>query len=393
MKPLIVKKYRDYFVINATRIGQARRYGSYKTKAEAQEAAKQLVKDWYKGDYTKSSDVEYDKVTVGQAYEKFLEALDLELESKEIKLATWEQTKVACNWFLKQKISNRLVPTHTCAALFNRFNIREFQNEIVAKIRCDFKALSTREKKKIYIQKFIHYTLYKGWSHVNPLAMDKVSSRLVADAENRDRDHLNATLSDIEKLYKFGLADESFFNKAIFILGVNTGIRQSEIRALRWKNINLNEGYIYINDAVGYRYAINGQTKTKAHHDKGDRKIVIDSEVVDVLKQFKLQSPKCSENDIVFYGKKRDVLSKEYFRDLMERAVRKADTKRLTWGCLRHFYASKMINNLGERWNEVADRMGHKSADFTRSQYEFILENKEKDNRHREAGSTSLVSL
>ena len=132
MKPLSVLKYRDYFIINALRVGQGARYGNYKTKAEAKEAAKQLVKDYLKGDYTKSSDVKYDKVTVGQAYEKFLEALDLELESREIKLATWEQTKVACNWFLKQKISNRLVTTHTCAALFNRFNIREFQNEIVA---------------------------------------------------------------------------------------------------------------------------------------------------------------------------------------------------------------------------------------------------------------------
>ena len=82
MKPLAVYKFRDYFVINARRVGQYPKYGNYKTKAEAQEAAKQLVKDWYKGDYTKSSDVEYDKVTVGQAYEKFLEALDLELESK-----------------------------------------------------------------------------------------------------------------------------------------------------------------------------------------------------------------------------------------------------------------------------------------------------------------------
>ena len=43
MKPLSVKKYRHYFVINATRVGMSHSHGNYATEAEARAAADELL--------------------------------------------------------------------------------------------------------------------------------------------------------------------------------------------------------------------------------------------------------------------------------------------------------------------------------------------------------------
>jgi len=185
-----------------------------------------------------------------------------------------------------------------------------------------------------------------------------------------------------------GLEGEPLFNKAIFYLGANTGVRQSEIRALKWKNVDFQNNEIYIEEAIGYRY-LKKATKTA----KGTRYIPIDDNSVKLLQQLKLQTVNCSENDIVFSGTKHDVLSKEFFRGLFGRAVKRSGMKHVTWASLRHYFASQVVNNLGQAWNEVADLMGHESADFTRRQYAFTVRDEKKASRQREAASLNLASL
>ena len=388
MKPLAVYKFRDHFVINGRRVGQYPKYGNYKTKAEAQEAAKQLVKDFYKGNYAKTSDVNYDKITVGEAYDQFQVFVKAEFENEEITLHTYEQIIRSCDWFVGSKFSNQIVKSHRCSEIFNRFNVDDFQGEFINAVRSNFKSSSTRIKRKAYIQKFINYTLKKGWATVNPLAFREINSKLKVGAENRDRSYLEITTEDLQKLYTVGLEGEPLFNKAIFYLGANTGVRQSEIRALRWRNVDFQNKEIYIEAAVGYRYQKKA-TKTV----KGTRYIPIDDNSVKLLQQLKLQTVNCSENDIVFSGTKHDVLSKEFFRGLFGRAVKRSGMKHVTWASLRHYFASQVVNNLGQAWNEVADLMGHESADFTRRQYAFTVRDAKKASRQREAASLNLASL
>ena len=388
MKPLSVYKFRDYFVINGRRVGQVPKYGNYKTKAEAQEAAKQLVKDWYKGDITDTAHVQYDKITVGQAYEKFIEACQIELENKEITKATYADILRVCDWFVESRINNRKVKEQPCSKLFTRFNVKELHGKIIIAIRNKWPALSTRKQKKVRIEKFINYTIYKGWSFASPLSVKGASHMLNINVKNRCRSYLEITTEELKELYTVGLKGEPLFNKAIFYLGANTGVRQSEIRALKWKNVDFQNKEIYIEEAIG-----NGYEKKKTKTAKGTRYIPIDDNSVKLLQQLKLQTVNCSENDIVFSGKKREVLSKEFFRDLFRRAVERTDMRHVTWASLRHYFASQVVNNLGQAWNEVADLMGHESADFTRRQYAFTVRDEKKSSRQREAASLNLASL
>jgi len=61
------------------------------------------------------------------------------------------------------------------------------------------------------------------------------------------------------------------------------------------------------------------------------------------------------------------------------------------WGDLRHAFASNLIDRLGENWAEVAESMGHASADFTRKQYGHYIVDEEKAQRKREAAGGILV--
>jgi len=73
-----------------------------------------------------------------------------------------------------------------------------------------------------------------------------------------------------------------------------------------------------------------------------------------------------------------------------KRACRRAEIPELKWGDMRHYFASSQINELGEDWNNIADDMGHHSADFTRAQYRHYLDNSEKQETTRTIARKSI---
>tara|TARA_R100000152_G_C6772451_1_gene199355 strand:- start:864 stop:2078 length:1215 start_codon:yes stop_codon:yes gene_type:complete len=393
--PLNVKKYRDYFVINGKRIGLGIRHGNYPTKAEAQKAAAILLANYLTGNYAKTKVNEFDKVTVEDAFHQFKLNLKKKFDNEEITISTHENTLNALTWFLSLKISSQKLSSHRCSEIFNRYNIEDFQTEFKAHCKRDHAAYSTRKQKKHYCEVFLRYVIRKGWGTANPLTCKDLTLALKDKAVNRDTSHLHICVeNDFPKIYQ-ALETETPFNKTIFHLGMNTGVRQSEIRGLRWGNVDLENSNIFVKEAIitekdpnkksGLRIRQKG-TKT----DKGEREIPIDPEAVRLLRLHKAASPKVSENDIVFPGFVHDALSKGFFRDLMKRLVKRSGVKHITWSALRHFYASHVIANLNQNFERAANTLGHTSIEFSRTQYAQPVKNVEHEQELREAGAVPI---
>lgn len=70
--------------------------------------------------------------------------------------------------------------------------------------------------------------------------------------------------------------------EGMILLGVTTGLRQGEIRALRWNHIDLSAGVLYVKRAVRYVYH-NGFVEKEPKTNAGRRKILLPDVVVETL--------------------------------------------------------------------------------------------------------------
>jgi integrase len=109
-----------------------------------------------------------------------------------------------------------------------------------------------------------------------------------------------------------------------------------------------------------------------------------------LLRELRLQQRCSGDDDFVFAKINGDWQNSETLRQAFKRACRRAEIPVLLWSDMRHYFASSQINELGEAWNNIADDMGHHSADFTRTQYRHYLDNSEKQETTRTIARKSI---
>lgn len=178
----------------------------------------------------------------------------------------------------------------------------------------------------------------------------------------------------------------------IFILtAAMTGMRSSELRGLRWRDINFNTAEVTIRQRADAYQEI-GSPKSK----KGRRTIPLPGPVVDALKAWQPDCPK-GELDLVFPSGTGAI---EYHSNIVHRWFQPAlidagvtvktdkldkdgkpvfAAKYTGLHALRHFYASWCINRpidggLGLPPKVVQERLGHSSITVTLDTYSHLFE-------------------
>jgi len=176
--------------------------------------------------------------------------------------------------------------------------------------------------------------------------------------------------------------------RSLIVTVIFTGLRSSELRGLRWSDVDLKGGILHVRQRAD-RYNEIGKPKSEA----GERVIPLGPFVVNTLKEWKLACPK-GELDLVFpntLGKiwdHADIVSRYLWPTMIAAGVivpaKDADGKPLTdkdggpvmeakytgLHALRHFYASWPINRVRDGGLElppksVQARMGHSSIVVT----------------------------
>ena len=168
--------------------------------------------------------------------------------------------------------------------------------------------------------------------------------------------------------------------RAFFMVAVFSGLRASELRGLKWENVEQDTGKIHVRERADFENTL-GSPKTASSR----RTVPVGVNVVNALRDWEKKCP-ASEHGLVFPTRKGGVQSASNIRSralipLMEKAgILGKDGKAKYTGlhALRHFYASWLINPVdrggqGVPPKVVQERMGHSTLAMTMDTYGHLF--------------------
>ncbi|MGH6792559.1 MAG: tyrosine-type recombinase/integrase [Methyloceanibacter sp.] len=202
--------------------------------------------------------------------------------------------------------------------------------------------------------------------------------------------------------------------RPLFITAIFTGLRASELRGLRWKDVDLKKGELYVRQRAD-RFNEIGKPKSEA----GERLVPFGKLVANTLREWKVACPK-SDGDLVFPNGEGNVesLGNIINRGLIPAQIAasltvpvlddKGSPKRDDKGtpmvrakytgmhALRHFYASWLINRveeggLGLPPKIVQERLGHSSITLTYDRYGHLFPRGD-DSKEIDAAERALLA-
>jgi integrase len=169
-------------------------------------------------------------------------------------------------------------------------------------------------------------------------------------------------------------------SRALLITAIFTGLRSSELRGLRWVDVDLKKGELHVRQRAD-RYNEIGKPKSES----GERVIPLGPLVVNTLKEWRLACPK-GELGLAFpntLGKiwdHADIVTRYVWPTMVAAGVvdTRGEPKYSGLHALRHFYASWCINRKADGGLElppksVQVRMGHSSIVLTMDTYGHLF--------------------
>jgi len=170
-----------------------------------------------------------------------------------------------------------------------------------------------------------------------------------------------------------------------FLLEINTGLRKGELLALRWRDINLDEGTIQVNETLSRVSLVNpkGEKKTELvfgtpKTKKSNRVIKVPANALKVLKEHQLASGNRNNPDgLVFSVNGGKPLDPKSFTERYAVVLKKAGIPKTCFHALRHT-AAVMLLQAGETVKNVQDLLGHEKYSTTMDTYAAYMPDSEK---------------
>lgn len=378
MKDLKVRlwKSRNYWVIDARRVGYSHAFGNYETKQEAIEEAGILKAKFLTGSLIERIEIS----KVDEAAARFMKYQYERVMDDSTSPSFYSDLVKSIEFVLSISIDGKLLKRHEMKIMTQQ-NKDELSNALLKGIEAEGKSKATAEKRIKFLKMFLNYCVRKGWASIN--VMDKVTLGMSSTISDRAPRIQPET---IQKIVSKGLASENLFDKCMVVTALATGVRQGELRALNWSNIDFQNNLINVEGAVKHGTLKIGAPKTK----RGKRSIPVDQVTMNKLKELRLQSRFSSDYDLVFASANGTPKMQKMLDKLIRRVCEAAGVDRILWGDMRHFYASVQLSSLGEDWSTVAALMGHGTPDFTYRQYGHYVKNDVKQDKARSAAAEAM---
>ena len=186
--------------------------------------------------------------------------------------------------------------------------------------------------------------------------------------------------------------------RAFLVVAAFTGLRASELRGLRWCDVDLKEGELHVRQRAD-RWNTMGPPKSEA----GERRVTFGKIVTNTLREWRLASAHKADSDLVFCtstGKPHRAF--ELVKASLHVAQIKAGmvdaggrAKYTGLHALRHFHASWCINRVkdggrGLPAKNVQERLGHSSITITLDTYGHLFRADDAD--EADAAELALIS-
>jgi integrase len=197
------------------------------------------------------------------------------------------------------------------------------------------------------------------------------ASAVKVSRSGRDRARVEIpTREEIRSL--LAAADVDF--KPMLLTAVFTGLRASELRGLRWQDVDLKNATISVSQRVD-QWGVAGPPKSAA----GRRMVPIPPSVVQVLREWRLRCPK-GPSGLAFPDTQggvqvhKNVLTRRYYPAQKRAGL----AKRYSFHALRHFAASAFIAQKVDL-KRLSGWLGHSTVTLTIDRYGHLLQDETGD--------------
>lgn len=169
----------------------------------------------------------------------------------------------------------------------------------------------------------------------------------------------------------------------VYLIAINTGMRQGEILGLSWDGVNLDDGIIYVKQTLSNDgQTLKAATKTAA----GMRTIAIPDELVTELKRHKLEQKKhrlkmgtlYTDMNLVCATTVGTPVIASNLRRNFNIFIKKANVKKIRFHDIRHTHATLLLKQ-GVHPKIVSERLGHADTRMTLDRYSHLLPNMQKE--------------
>ena len=158
---------------------------------------------------------------------------------------------------------------------------------------------------------------------------------------------------------------------ALFCLAITLGARQGELFALRWRDVNLDEGYLSINatltaDADGNLVPTPPKTKTSV------RRVPLSCEAARALRELKERDQPKEPDSYVFHAAEGGpIIKTNFIRRVFHPLLVAAELPMITFHSLRHVCVSLLLAS-GQNEKVIAGLVGHASTRLTMDVYAHL---------------------
>ena len=344
---------------------------TFKRKKEADAFHAQVGVDVRAGTYTAPSK----SITVKEAAEDWIKSVAL--EGREVStLAQYRQHAVHIN----RRIGNVKLAQLTAPGI-NKFRddlLRSMSRAMARKILSSLKSLLRHAQGRGNVAQNVALAV-----KINVNLRDKKKLEVGVDIPTSEE--IKAIIAAAGK------------SRPLLLTAIFAGLRSSELRGLRWSDVDFKKGELNVRQRAD-RYGVIGNPKSKAGH----RAVPLPSQVVQALREWKLQCPKGT--GLVFPAVSGDGVAlhnntvRAFTAAVSAAGITTKDGAPKYTGlhALRHFYASWCINpenrdGLGLPPKVVQQRLGHSSIMMTMDVYGHLFaENADAHSRLTEAAGALL---
>lgn len=209
----------------------------------------------------------------------------------------------------------------------------------------------TKAKLRNILSALYSHAIRYGWINRNPIATVRQSAK-------------RKFIPDILSVKEFGQMLESLSQReyTLAVLDFGTGLRISEMLALKWSDIDFTEKQIDVRRKIYHQHV--GECKTEA----SQKPVPMDDFLAETLMRWRSQSPYAEPGDWVFASPSMDgkqpYWPERLRRLLQESAKRLGIAKRIGWHTFRRTLSSLLIEN-GNDVKTVQEMLRHASARIT----------------------------
>ncbi len=190
------------------------------------------------------------------------------------------------------------------------------------------------------------------------------------------------TSSQIDQLMK-SIEGDRWHTMILFTLG--TGMRRGEVCALKWENVDLEKGIVYVKESARrVRNHTRRGPKTKIiisppKTDKGKRAVPLPSQILAALKKHKAKQAEeklkigeyYKDQGFVFAWEDGRIVDPDYLTKYFRKVIKKCGFEGISLHSLRHSYASALLK-MGESPKTVQEILGHSTIMITLDTYSHI---------------------